>query len=99
MPSLPRRDYSIPLPSGFQLGTDGRRVAFPAIKRAALSVHNFVRRFYPSPDLTALGGSAQPAAIKASQLPDPNRTVPVPFTNPYWPKDHTAVILDKPGVK
>lgn len=91
MPPIPRRDYSIPRPAGYQLGTDGKRVSFPTVQRAALAVHNLVRRFFPTPgDSSARGGSPQPVGQAVS------RTTPAPWTNPNWPKDHTAVIRE-PG--
>lgn len=80
MPPIPRRDYSIPQPSGFQLGTDGKQVPFPALKRRDDNLlHNLVRRFFPSP---------QPNVQTAAQRPQHQ-----PATKPNWPKDHTATIL------
>ncbi len=78
MPPIPRRDYSIPQPAGLQLGTDGRRVAFPAIRRAAQVGIGLVRRIFPTRDSYPVETAAQR---------------PLRRMTPMWPKDRTAIIL------
>lgn len=93
MAPIPRRDYSIPRPTGFRLGTDGQRVPFPAVRRAALVIHNVVRRFFPTKDSYPVDTAAQPTLRTPPGATQGQR---VPYVNPNWPKDHTAVIRE-PG--
>jgi hypothetical protein len=82
MPPISRKiDWSIPRPAGLSpLGTNGVRVPFPSIKRAALTVHNLVRRFFPTKDFYPVETSPTPVA---QQVSHPTR---VPYINPKWPQ-------------
>ncbi len=84
MPPIPRRDFSIPRPAGFQLGTDGKRVPFPAVKRAALAIHNVIRHFFPTKDFYPVETSPTPREAQRRPLPASGERVP--WTNPRWPQ-------------
>ena len=83
MPPIPRRDYSIPQPSGFQLGADGKRVPFPAIRRIATGVNNVLRRFFPTKDSYPVETSPTPREAQRRPLPPSGQRAP--WTNPRWP--------------
>jgi hypothetical protein len=84
MPPYPRRDYSIPQPSGLSpLGTDGKRVPFPSIKRSTQVQRERVSNMKPRPDLTARGGSPTPREMQRRPLPPTGERVP--YRNPRWP--------------
>ena len=82
MPPFPKRDYSIPQPAGFQLGTDGKRVAFPSIRRVAISVHGVVRRIFPSPTYRVQHGP-QPQLRPQPNWPKDHTAVILPGPAPF----------------
>lgn len=67
--------------AGYQRGTDGVRVPFPHVQRAAQTIHNAVRHIYPSPT-PSVQGAAQPTLLRQRQEQGPGY---VPFINPKWP--------------
>jgi len=87
MPQLPKGvDWSVPRPSNWPTIQNGKYTPFPALKPTVnpLLVNTY-RHYYPLPDFTSLGGSAQPGVISERQEPPANFKGPVPWINPHWP--------------